>query len=92
MDARDPLPQQFFEDVGKALFCDTIKRALFLSKSVKNNGFISKFFQRVCEQRLRKVYKMVLYSNTRSSSINNMFRRMSSVKEPMAATVTETEP
>lgn len=39
----------FCENVWKALFYDTIKRALFVSNTVIKKGFTSKFFQRLCE-------------------------------------------
>lgn len=54
-------------------FPDTIKKALYISKKVKNVGMIRKIFENVCEERLGKVLGMVLYSLTRWKSVNYMF-------------------
>lgn len=55
----------FCEDVIKCCFKETVKDALFLSKTIRSKHLLRRIFEKLCEERMRKAYAMVLYSKTR---------------------------
>jgi len=59
---------------------NALKRALFVSKSVKNQGMLAKIFAMICIETVGKALAMVLYSASRWSSVNYMFLRLMRVK------------
>jgi hypothetical protein len=60
-----------------------LKQAMFLSKSIKYQGLLSKVFAAVCKRSLDKALVMVLFSPSRWSSVNYMFQRLRMVMRPM---------
>ena len=57
-----------------------LRRGLFLSKSIKDNGMVGKVFRALSLELFGKAYAMVLYSVSRWSSVNYMFLRLKKVK------------
>lgn len=62
---------------------ETMKHALFVSKTIKNQGLLNKIYSSLCQESIGKVLSMVLYSASRWSSINYMFCRLKRVKRPI---------
>ena len=58
----------------------SLKKALFISKSIRSHGMLAKIYAMVCTETLGKSLAMVLYSASRWSSVNYMFLRLARVK------------
>lgn len=61
----------------------TIKKALYVSKSVKNIGMARKIFDELCKEKLGKVYTMKLFSPTRWTTCNLMLTRLIKVRSAL---------
>lgn len=71
----------FVLDVLKLIrFKLLVKRAVLVSKTIKNTHLIRKLFDVLCREKLGRELTMVLYSSSRWSSCNFMFRRLNRTK------------
>lgn len=59
---------------------ECLKDAVFICKTIKNQGLLFKIYASVCKELLGKCYSMVLYSASRWSSVNYMFCRLKCIK------------
>lgn len=66
----------FCEDIGKHIFKNVVKEAVFISKTTKNVGMIRKIFDEICVEKHKRKYSLPLYCKTRWSSVNFMFQRL----------------
>ncbi|KAE9220734.1 hypothetical protein PF004_g13241 [Phytophthora fragariae] len=78
----------FCEDIAKLTSMKTgIRRAGFISKTIKNQNLLSKIFSELSKELVGKSYAMVLYSASRWSSVNLMFVRLRHVKRAITGVV-----
>ncbi|KAE8956558.1 hypothetical protein PR001_g31693, partial [Phytophthora rubi] len=78
----------FCQDIAKLTSMKTgIRRAVFISKTIKNQNLLSKIFSELYKELVGKSYAMVLYSASRWSSVNLMFVRLRRVKRAITGVV-----
>lgn len=78
----------FCEDIAKiASVKESIRRGVYVSKTIKNQNLLNKIFNMLCIEMVGKPYAMVLYSASRWSSINYMFVRLKKVKRAVTGVV-----
>jgi hypothetical protein len=64
---------------------EAMKEALFVSKTIKNQGLLNKIYSILCKEMLGKIHAMILYSASRWSTINYMFCRLKHTKRPISS-------
>ncbi|PXF50186.1 hypothetical protein BWQ96_00346 [Gracilariopsis chorda] len=68
-------------DIGKlGVISETVKEALYVSKTVKIVGLVRKVFNYICLENLHRTYSMLLFSLTRWTSINIILARLLKVQ------------
>lgn len=68
-------------DIGQLdPFKELTKKAVYVSKSVKNTGMIRKLYDSLCTEKYGKPLVMKLFSPTRWTSCNEMFKRLIRVR------------
>lgn len=66
----------FCEEIGKYVFKYILKEAIYVCKTTKNVGMIWKIFHQICMKKHNRRFALPLYSKTRWSSVNDMFKRL----------------
>lgn len=61
----------------------TIKDAIYISKTVNTVRQIRQIFETICQEKLGKIYAMVLYSPTRWKSVKYMLQSLSKEKQEL---------
>jgi hypothetical protein len=63
---------------------EAMKEALFVSKTIKNQGLLNKIYSILCKEMLGKIHAVILYSASRWSTIKYMFCRLKHTKRPIS--------
>jgi hypothetical protein len=71
-----------FEDIVKTKAVkESVRRAMFIAVSIKNDHLLREIYESLAKEDLGKKCAIMLYSSSRWSSINHMLVRLSQVKK-----------
>lgn len=64
------------EHIGRHCFRSTLQNVLFVCKTIRGSQSIRRLYEKVCVEKLDRVYDLVLFSKNRWSSVSIMLRRL----------------